>query len=638
MNIFFTQLRRRVVLFGLLAVLLAAVVAFQAISLSSLVAVWKQINAVSGQYTTIAVPREGTSWQALFYVDGEAAPLSAQETTYPALLTEDRRGYLTAHVTDCMSVSCYEKGYFSNDAYDMFSRSLVVMTGRCTEAQELVLPESRNTYDEYWNVTGQENYNRRLFTADFSLEEIVSEFPSYAESLPRFYNIHTAGPYPSDGKMPFEEGKTYLLFGCLLPSHKVVDDFDENGGYTYKFSNPDSVWLNLYSIVTDESEWTASLRGEYSDYLRSWTLVEGDDGVYYERMDEGTLPYCAEYSGTVEEFLNSKDGTIWRDTVLPFCKTNYESANVILTDNLNCVLWFNTGDASIFEGRSFEPTEYADGEDVCIISAAYALKNGLSVGDSVELDLYRAKLGIFPVLAGDFMPSTVQCNVYEPCKEENRLNIKKHYRIVGIYTAPEFATGEHAFSANTFFIPKASVPNAGRYESISRCLLYSLVLENGRIHDFMSTMKELGHANAFAYFDQDYNVLAETLDVMEGNAVRMVLLSGALFVLVAALFFFLFLRQTADPARKLRLLGVRAGAVRRQRYGAAVVLIVAAAALGAAGGAGLYGAVTKRVLSGNIALQPTALILAVAAQTAILLLAALLCTLATARQNLMQKK
>lgn len=638
MNLFFTLLRRRIALFGLLAVLLAAVVAFQAISFSSLIAVRKQIDAVNGQYTTIAVPREGTSWQLLFYVDGEAVPLLEQDADYPALLAEDRRGYLTAHVTDCSSISCYEKGYYSNDAYDMFSRSLIVMAVRCTGAEELELTESRNTYDEYYNITGQEESLNRLFVADFSLEEIVSEFPSYAESLPPFSRIHTGGPYPSDGKMPFEVGKTYLLFGCLLPSHKVVDGYDESGDFTYKFSNPDSAFLNLYNIVADELDWDASLRGKYRDYLRSWSRVEGDDGVFYERMDEGTLPYCAEYTGTVEEFLNGKDGAVWRDTVLPFCKTNYESANVILTDNLNSILWFNTGDASIFEGRSFAPAEYAGGEDVCIVSAAYALKNGLSVGASIELDFYRARLGTLPVLAGDVMPSTVRCNVFEPCKEENRLNIKKPYRIVGIYTAPEFATGEHAFSANTIFIPKASIPNAERYENINRCLLYSLVLENGRIHDFMLTVKELGHSNAFAYYDQDYNVLAETLDVMEGNAVRMVLLSRALFVLVAALFFFLFLRQTADPARKLRLLGVRAGTVRRQRYSAAVILILVAAVLGAAGGAGLYGAVTKRVLSGNIALQPTALLLAVAAQAILLLLAALLCTLASARQNLMQKK
>ena len=242
------------------------------------------------------------------------------------------------------------------------------------------------------------------------------------------------------------------------------------------------------------------------------------------------------------------------------------------------------------------------------------------------------------VVTGDVQPTSVNCNVYEPCKEENRLNIKKDYQIVGIYSAPEFATGEHAFSANTIFAPKTSVPNAKRYEDLSDCLLYSAILENGSSDAFEAMLEERDCGGIFAYFDQNYNMLAETLDVMEGNAVRMVLLSSALFVLVAALFFFLFLRQTADPARKLRLLGVRAGAVRRQRYGAAVVLILVAAVLGAAGGAGLYGAVTKRVLSGNIALQPTVLLLAVAAQAILLLLAALLCTLASARQNLMQKK
>ena len=236
------------------------------------------------------------------------------------------------------------------------------------------------------------------------------------------------------------------------------------------------------------------------------------------------------------------------------------------------------------------------------------------------------------------MPSTMQCNTYAPCDEENRLNIKKNYQIIGIYSAPEFATGEHAFSANTIFAPKTSVPNAERYEDIGSCLLYSAILENGSTDAFEAMLKERDCEKTFAYYDQDYNALAKTLEVMKGNAVRMVLISGALFVLVAALFFFLFLRQTADPAKKLRLLGVRAGTVRRQRYGAAVVLIVVAAVLGAAGSAGLYGAVTKRVLSGNIALQPTVLLLAVAAQMVLLLFTALLCTLATARQNLMQKK
>ena len=49
MNLFFTLLRRRAVLFGLLAVLLAAVIAFYCIAFSALDAVQTQRAAVSGQ-------------------------------------------------------------------------------------------------------------------------------------------------------------------------------------------------------------------------------------------------------------------------------------------------------------------------------------------------------------------------------------------------------------------------------------------------------------------------------------------------------------------------------------------------------------------------------------------------------------
>ena len=640
MNLFFTQLRRRAMLFGLLAVLLAAVVAFQAISFSSLVAVRKQINAVSGQYTTIAVPIEGTYWRSIFDREDSGAYVSLLEekTEIPGLLAEDCRAVLNAHVSGCESVSCFEKGYFSNDAYDMFSRNLTVLAVRCTKATEYEWERTLSLPDDNTETAGNEECVQREFVAEFSLESVLCQFPAYADTLPPIAEILTGGPYPTDGKMPFEEGKTYLLFGCLFADHKVVTGFDENGNFTYDFSNPESWYFNLISPISMANDGGPSGGTRYSDFLRSSELCAGDDGVYYFRMDEGTLPYCAEYEGDVAEFLNSDEGQLWRDTLLPLCRTNYESANLVLTDNLESILWFNSGDAAVFEGRGFEPADYANGEAVCLISAAYALKNGLSVGDTLELDLYRSQIGKMVVVVGDVQPTSVNCNVYEPCKEENRLNIKKDYQIVGIYSAPEFATGEHAFSANTIFAPKTSVPNAERNEDIGSCLLYSAILENGSTDAFEAMLEERNCGGMFAYFDQDYNMLAEMLDVMEGNAVRMVLISGALFVLVAALFFFLFLRQTADPAKKLRLLGVRTGTVRRQRYGAAVVLILVAAVLGAAGGAGLYGAVTKRVLSGNVALQPTALLLAVAAQTILLLLAALLCTLATARQNLMQKK
>lgn len=153
--------------------------------------------------------------------------------------------------------------------------------------------------------------------------------------------------------------------------------------------------------------------------------------------------------------------------------------------------------------------------------------------------------------------------------------------------------------------------------------------------EFEAALEARDCGDLFAYYDQDYNVLAETLDVMRGNALRMLWIGSALFALVAALFLLLSFRQTADPARKLRLLGVSAKRVRRQRCLAAVLLIAVASVLGAAGGSGLYGAVSTRILSSYVAMRPAALLVSTAAQAFLLLLAALVCTLATANQNLM---
>lgn len=643
MNLFFTQLRRRAVLFGLLAVLLAVVVAFQAISFSSLIAVRDQIKAVSGQYTTIAVPRLDLKWQRTLYGDGgdEMISLFRQKTKYPGLLSEDRRVPLAAHVTGCTAVSAYERGYSNEaaDAFDAYAKTMSVYAARCVSADDAKWEAMVAIQDENGEITDEMiSYDQKIMSAEFTLESVVCQFPNYEMALPPIERVDfSTDLYPHDGKIPFEPGKTYLLFGYAKPTNKNTRvGLDENSMPIYDYDAPE---LRSIRPVDGETflDSTDIFIGPEHDFLRSWQRVNTEDG-WYRQLDEGELPYYAEYTGSVEDFLASDEGTVWREKILPMCQTNYESAKAILTDNLESLLWFNTGDASIFEGRSFDAAEYANGEEVCLVSAAYALKNGLSVGQTIEMDFYKSKLTTRPIFEGEVGASQTWANIYAPCKEENRLGIKKNYKIVGIYSAPEFKSGETSFYADTIFIPKASIPGAEAYEQLDNRLLYSLILENGKADEFEAALKERDCGGLFAYFDQDYNVLAETLDVMEGNAMRMVLLSGAMFVLVAALFFFLFLRQTADPARKMRLLGVRAGSVRRQRYGAAVVLILVAAVLGAAGGAGLYGAVTKRVLSGNIALQPTVLLLAAAAQTVILLIAALLCTLATARQNLMQDK
>ena len=642
MNLFFTLLRRRAVLFGLLAVLLAAVIAFYCIAFSAIDAVQTQRAAVSGQYTTVGIPKLDIDWQkVLFTRDGGLTALSQQDTTYPGLITEDRRVFMTAHVPGCQAVSAYERGFFSEPAaaYDAYAKSLSVLAVRCTSVSEQTLETTEaiaeKAGEDSFTIKGYRTIIAQRFDAAFSLESIVSQFPGYDNIFPPITDVHIgSGLYLNDGTLPFKEGKTYLVFGCVKPSNLIRVDYDENGDAIADFMSPGNCFIAPASYETFSDNF-AMYNGAGHDFLFSWQSVEAD-GINYLQLDESSLPFCAEYEGSVEAFLASDAGQVWRETILPMCQTNYESAGVILTDNLESMFWFNTGDAAIIEGRSFEAPEYANGEDVCLVSAAYAMKNGLSVGDSIEMDFYKSTIGTMSLSAKSSFSESQLCNVFEPCKEENRLNIKKNYTIVGVYSAPEFSISKHAFSANTIFIPKSSIPNASRYEDAWHSLLYSLILENGKADEFEAALEARDCGDLFAYYDQDYNVLAETLDVMRGNALRMLWIGSALFVLVVVLFLLLFFRQTADPARKLRLLGVSAKRVRRQRCLAAVLLIALASVLGAAGGAGLYGAVSTRILSSYVAMRPAALLVSTAAQAFLLLLAALVCTLATANQNLMQ--
>lgn len=112
---------------------------------------------------------------------------------------------------------------------------------------------------------------------------------------------------------------------------------------------------------------------------------------------------------------------------------------VILTDNINSMLPFNTGTADIAEGRSFEPSEYGGGDAVCLVSTSYALQNNFQVKDSLSLDFYNTEVGYRYTMKGE-LGAQVPVLIQEPCRPENRMRVKKDYTIVGIYTAPELNT------------------------------------------------------------------------------------------------------------------------------------------------------------------------------------------------------
>ena len=138
----------------------------------------------------------------------------------------------------------------------------------------------------------------------------------------------------------------------------------------------------------------------------------------------------------------------------------------------------------------------------------------------------------------------------------------------------------HSFQADTILIPKASVPNASAYENITSPLLYSIVLKNGGEAEFEAYMESLGYGGSFAYFNQGYNALANTLSVISANALRLLLMGCSVFLLAMSLFLFLNFRRMRTVVRGMRLLGVKATAVWLEQFQTMATLIFISVILG----------------------------------------------------------
>lgn len=511
--------------------------------------------------------------------------------------------------------------------------SMAVIAVRCTSVKELEnAPWEEPIFNDKDEIVGYETLVQRSYYADFSLENIVCRLPAY-DLLPEAAEILWGSSlFTADGQIPFEAGKTYLLFGTYEGPRGAVQNVQPGEEeVTWDFLYPES-----HHFIVDGRHDNGTSRGfGAGNLLFSWQeMREGEK--WYFCLTEDSFPFCVEYTGDLQDFLNSSAGAVWKDEIIPMCEINYESAGVILTDNVNSLLLFNTGEASILEGRNFEAAEYAEGEAVCLISASYALKNNLSVGDTVNLDLYQAELGYRDNQVSQFSDKMEPVLVQSPCKPDNRIGVQKDYTIVGIYTAPEFSYGLHSFQADTILIPKASVPGASSYENITNPLLYSVILENGGEEEFEVYLESLGYGGAFAYFNQEYNALADTMAVIFANALRLFIIGCSVFLLAVAVFLFLNLRRMGDAARGMRLLGIRAKAVWIEQLQTITILIFASILLGAGLGAALYGVVTAQVLSEAVALRPLALLVCVGIQGAVLLLTAAVCTRLVTKRGLMQ--
>ena len=612
MNIFLKQATRRPLFTTLLVLLLSFSVLLSCIGYSAWESAKTQKSEISNGYTTIAIPIEpdlsnlspeeiATALQNRVFADN-----AAQEA--PQITMVDRRCLLSAHIAGSRSLSSSSIDPSEyNTAFDGECYSLAVFALRCSGIRE------------------QPTEGMFLYDATFSVEEIVCLSDAY-NTFPRPDSVHIYSDVrESNGAAPFEKGKTYLVFG-QYQDHRVVRSADGH----------DQV-KNENRYIVPFPEINSNFYGEPSSLeLGSY------NGLDYHFPAAGQLPWVCEYTGSVTDYLNSDAASTWREDIVPLCQLNYESAAVILTDRAESMYSFNTGDEALLSGRFFTGEEYTNGDDVCVISAAYAEQNGLRLGDMIQLDYYDSGFGEYnngatanSMLAAED-PGPYRQRYYMSL--DDAIGVCKNYTVIGIYTGARFAFGAYQLNADTILVPKASVPNAQNYETRANSLLNTFVLKNGSAKEFEKYMEQQNLAGQFLYFDQDFSSMQESLDALEPNAMRLMMVGIGVFLLTSALFLFLNFRRMNLTIRGVRLLGRSSKAVFREIIMALIPLETLAVLFGTCAAIALFDVVTRNLLSSALTLRPEAMAVSAVTAFVFLMVSTMISTAIFANRKLMKAK
>ena len=685
---FILQLRRRPVVWCLLALALALAMAVSLIGVSAWSTIGVQSDRISEEYVTIAVPSQNNS-----SIIGEILFDAAMSSG--CVESVDNRCLMGAEVkgSRALTSGAIERVDYKV-AFDWPSYVQAVLTATCESIQE-----------NLFYLHEGEQCPLQTFELECTVEEVVSLADAYEKPQrgDKIYIYFSSG-YNEDGSIPFETGKTYIFFGgfydyAIQYTYEPYED-PETGKFGYHvYLQPDSsrgYYMNAYdNREWDEKAMTEEEWQEFQEVCRSieeryprdeymqkdmmdrvewggWsvnmTQIDEDDdknGYFYYSYrlpGFGALPWWSECPGSAEEFLASDEGKVWREQILPMCEVNQRSASVILTDNLQSMYSFNNGVATIQEGRDFTAEDYENGNDVCIIGADYAAYNSYRLGDKITLDYYNTVTVADVIVPWGMAVGGIDDSgrfliaKHGACTEKNRIGVCKEYEIVGIYSAPAFKTNSVlSFQGDTIFVPKASVPDSEKYDEARDFeLLQSLILKNGTKDQFMQYLKDYEYTGEYAWlfddpdnidfseyywcFDQQYEAAEGSVEVMGSNALRLLLLSLAGFAVVLAAVQYFSYRKLRQTALTMRRLGIDRRRIRKQAFAASLLSDGVALVLGALLAWLLFARVTALAEVEAVSLSAPVLLLSAVGLFAVSAAASALCAARLSRLPLMQKK
>ncbi len=256
--------------------------------------------------------------------------------------------------------------------------------------------------------------------------------------------------------------------------------------------------------------------------------------------------------------------------------------------NKTCLLMpFYNGQAYICEGRDINEEEYASGSKVCLAPKTFMENNGLSLGDSVKVQLLLTDTR---VNAGRKFWLDGSINFYggliDTAGEPLEVFETSEYTVVGIYDVT-FSGSDSIFDpgADELIVPMESIEERDS-QNLLACgpmtdSTSSFQIPNGSIDTFLASWSEYGTDKLeITFYDMGYSQLKAGIDHMK--KLSLCLLAAGLILTLLLLFFFshLFITKQAERTAIERSLGMKKAQCRWSILSGFVLLVLLGSVIG----------------------------------------------------------
>ena len=224
--------------------------------------------------------------------------------------------------------------------------------------------------------------------------------------------------------------------------------------------------------------------------------------------EEYAVPTITRVDESTEEILET---ALW-DQALSRTDISNHSFAVIGVDDLSAVGSFAEQSTWIAQGRDFRDKELAERARVCILSAHLAERNGLNVGDTVNLQYlnYDWEDPYQNFLSDGYGITAPGGYFYSP--KAGFAGEGEAYTIVGLYEMDYLWKGAstlYSITPNTVFVPRSAVSGDMDYNALG--VFYTAVLKNGTMDAFANELTKLGEEGLFQVDDQGYGEVADSI-------------------------------------------------------------------------------------------------------------------------------